>query len=284
VPLVFDQVSFSYDESPRPALDCVSLQVEEGSFTALIGCTGSGKSTLAQLADALLVPDSGCVLVDGMDTADKKHRRRVRQTVGVVFQRPEQQLFAATVADELAFGMKCAGIEREEFENRSRVALSRVGLAYDALSETSPFALSGGERRRVALASILVLEPRYLVLDEPAAGMDPRSVELVYQSLVEINRQGTAIVLISHDMDAVARLADHIIALDNGQVLVDGAPEEVFSSRNVEMLRAAGLDVPPAMAFALELGTRGLDLGATPLTTPQLVEALSEQLARTDDR
>jgi energy-coupling factor transporter ATP-binding protein EcfA2 len=284
VPLVFDQVSFSYGESPHLALDNVSLRVEEGSFTALIGCTGSGKSTLAQLADALLVPDSGHVLVDGMDTADKKRRRRVRQTVGVVFQRPEQQLFAATVADELAFGMKCAGIERSEFESRSRAALSRVGLDYDALSETSPFALSGGERRRVALASILVLEPRYLVLDEPAAGMDPRAVELVYQSLVEINRQGTAIVLISHDMNVVAHLAGHVIALDNGRVLADGAPEEVFSPGNVEMLRAAGLDVPSAMTFALELGAQGLDLGTVPLTTEQLVEALSEQLARKDDR
>ena len=260
MPVAFEQVSFSYD-GERDALEDIELVVDDGEFLGVIGHTGSGKSTLVQLMNALLVPTAGRVLVDGMDTRERKLRRKVRTTVGLAFQYPETQLFANTVADD-------------EVDRRVREALERVGMDYAEVAQRSPFDLSGGQQRRVALAGILAMEPRVLVLDEPAAGMDPATVSEIRAYLRELNDQGLTIVLVSHSMDDVAELCSHIIVLDHGTLHMQGTPAELFTAQNAAELRRINLGVPRATKFALELAERGLEVPGPILDERQLVEVL----------
>lgn len=285
MPLVFDEVSFSYEEG-REVLHSLDLVVEDGEALGVIGHTGSGKSTLAQLADALLVPTSGTVTVDGMDTADRALRKKIRERVGLVFQYPESQLFASSVAEDLAFGPKNLGLPAEEVERRCREALSRVGFSYDELAERSPFDLSGGQQRRVALAGVLAMEPTTLVLDEPAAGMDPQTAREIRGYLRSLHEQGMSIVLVSHSMEEVAELCDRVLVLDGGRVFLEGGPEEVFSPGNYAELRRVNLGVPRATKFAIELAAKGLPLEGAILDSDQLVDALVDALggARDDGR
>lgn len=285
MPLVFDEVSFSYEEG-REVLHSLDLVVEDGEALGVIGHTGSGKSTLAQLADALLVPTSGTVTVDGMDTADRALRKKIRERVGLVFQYPESQLFASSVAEDLAFGPKNLGLPAEEVERRCREALSRVGFSYDELAERSPFDLSGGQQRRVALAGVLAMEPTTLVLDEPAAGMDPQTAREIRGYLRSLHEQGMSIVLVSHSMEEVAELCDRVLVLDGGRAFLEGSPEEVFSPGNYAELRRINLGVPRATKFAIELAAKGLPLEGAILDSDQLVDALVDALggARDDGR
>lgn len=273
MPIAFEQVSFSYDDE-HDALQNIDLVVEDGEFLGVIGHTGSGKSTLVQLMNALLVPTAGCVLVNGLDTRERKLRREVRTKVGLAFQYPETQLFANTVAEDVAFGPRNLGLSDDEVNRRVREALDHVGLDYDVIAQRSPFDLSGGQQRRVALAGILAMEPSVLVLDEPAAGMDPATVDEIRNYLRDLNDQGLTIVLVSHSMDDVAELCSRIVVLDHGVLRMQGTPDELFTAQNAAELRRINLDVPRATKFALELAQRGLVLPEPILDEQQLVEAL----------
>ena len=273
MPVAFEQVSFSYD-GERDALEDIDLVVDDGEFLGVIGHTGSGKSTLVQLMNALLVPTAGRVLVDGMATRERKVRRKGRTTVGLAFQYPETQLFANTVAEDVAFGPRNLDLPDDEVDRRVREALERVGMDYAEVAQRSPFDLSGGQQRRVALAGILAMEPRVLVLDEPAAGMDPATVSEIRAYLRELNDQGLTIVLVSHSMDDVAELCSHIIVLDHGTLHMQGTPAELFTAQNAAELRRINLGVPRATKFALELAERGLEVPGPILDERQLVEVL----------
>ena len=273
MPVAYEQVSFSYD-GERDALEDIELVVDDGEFLGVIGHTGSGKSTLVQLMNALLVPTAGRVLVDGMDTRERKLRRKVRTTVGLAFQYPETQLFANTVAEDVAFGPRNLDLPDDEVDRRVREALERVGMDYAEVAQRSPFDLSGGQQRRVALAGILAMEPRVLVLDEPAAGMDPATVSEIRAYLRELNDQGLTIVLVSHSMDDVAELCSRIIVLDHGTLHMQGTPAELFTAQNAAELRRINLGVPRATKFALELAERGLEVPDPILDERQLVEVL----------
>ena len=278
--ITFEQVSFSYGDAAPHVLDGIDFTVDDGSFTGIIGANGSGKSTLVQLADALLLPSSGNVVVDGMNTRDKKRLRELRRRVGLVFQYPERQLFASTVADDVAYGPRALGLDAPDVEESVRRALELVGFDYDDIAERSPFALSGGQQRRVAIAGVLAMEPSYLVLDEPSAGMDPSAVLELRARLQHLNDEGTTIVMVSHDMDEVAELCTHVVALAQGRVALASGVHEAFAPANRERLVNMGLDVPRPLRFAIELAEGGLDLQADPLTVDQLADAIA-RIART---
>ena len=242
------------------ALNDVSLTIGDGEFIGLIGHTGSGKSTLVQHLNGLIMPTSGRVLVDGMDLADKgTDRRAVRQRVGLVFQYPENQLFEETVEKDIAFGPKNLGLDDAEIDRRVRDAMRRVALDYDRLHERSVFELSGGQMRRVAIAGVLAMEPQVLVLDEPCAGLDPRGREEILGLIKKLHEEaGTTIVMVSHSMDDVASLAERVIVMNHGELVMDGAPRDVFACG--EELRGMGLDVPQAVQLAGKLRERGFDI------------------------
>jgi len=239
------------------ALNDVNLTIGDGEFVGLIGHTGSGKSTLVQHLNGLLMPTSGRILVDGLDLADKAtDRRAIRQRVGLVFQYPENQLFEETVEKDIAFGPKNLGLDENEIARRVKDAMRRVALDYDKLHERSVFELSGGQMRRVAIAGVLAMEPQVLVLDEPCAGLDPRGREEILGLIKKLHEEaGTTIVMVSHSMDDVASLAERVIVMNHGEVVMDGMPRDVFSRG--EELRAMGLDVPQAVQLAGKLRERG---------------------------
>ncbi len=242
------------------ALSDVNLTIHDGEFIGLIGHTGSGKSTLVQHLNGLIMPTSGRVLVDGMDLADKgTDRRAIRQRVGLVFQYPENQLFEETVEKDIAFGPKNLGLDDAEIDRRVRDAMRRVALDYDRLHERSVFELSGGQMRRVAIAGVLAMEPQVLVLDEPCAGLDPRGREEILGLIKKLHEEaGTTIVMVSHSMDDVASLAERVIVMNHGELVMDGAPRDVFACG--EELRGMGLDVPQAVQLADKLRERGFDI------------------------
>ena len=263
MPIVIEHLNYVYMSGgpyETHALDDVSLTIGDGEFVGLIGHTGSGKSTLVQHLNGLLLPSSGKITVDGLDIADKAtDRRAIRRKVGLVFQYPENQLFEETVEKDIAFGPKNLGLDDAEIDRRVRDAMRKVALDYDALHERSVFELSGGQMRRVAIAGVLAMEPRTLVLDEPCAGLDPRGREEILGLIRDLHRDtGATIVMVSHSMDDVASLAERVIVMNHGKVAMDGAPRDVFS-RGAQ-LRAIGLDVPQAVLLADRLRERGFDV------------------------
>ena len=263
MPIVIEHLNYVYMSGgpyETHALDDVSLTIGDGEFVGLIGHTGSGKSTLVQHLNGLLLPTSGTITVDGLNIADKAtDRRAIRRKVGLVFQYPENQLFEETVEKDIAFGPKNLGLDDAEIARRVKGAMRKVALDYDALHERSVFELSGGQMRRVAIAGVLAMEPRTLVLDEPCAGLDPRGREEILGLIRDLHRDtGATIVMVSHSMDDVASLAERVIVMNHGRVAMDGAPREVFS-RGAE-LRAIGLDVPQAVLLADKLRERGFDV------------------------
>ena len=253
--LTFDHVTHTYQPgSPfqATAIRDISLTIGSGEFTALIGHTGSGKSTLAQHMNALLCPTEGRVLLDGRDINEKGvSKRDVRQRIGLVFQYAETQLFEETVAKDVAFGPKNLGLSPEETDTRVREALERVGLPYAEIAERSPFELSGGQMRRVAIAGVIAMRPEMLVLDEPAAVLDPLGRREIMALIQGFHHAGTTVVMISHSMDDVAETARRIIVMDKGQLTMDGTPEAVFA--DAERLVALDLDVPQTCRLSLEL-------------------------------
>ncbi len=255
------------------ALDDISLTIRDGDFLALVGHTGCGKSTLVQHLNGLLKPTGGQVLVNGEDlNGDKVDRRRLRMRIGLVFQYPEYQLFEETVAKDIAFGPKNMGLDAEEIDRRVRWAMERVHLKYDELAEKSPFELSGGQMRRVAIAGVLAMQPEYLILDEPTAGLDPHGRDRILNIVRDLHQGGTTVVMVSHSMDDVARLATRVAVLSHGKLLAEGTPREIFRRR--EMMTEAGLGVPAASTLCAALRAKGLDLPDDLYTGQELKEHL----------
>ncbi|MFR2586962.1 MAG: CbiQ family ECF transporter T component [Adlercreutzia equolifaciens] len=243
------------------ALRDVTFTVEPGEFFGVAGHTGSGKSTLIQHMNGLVHPTCGRVLADGRDLAEKGVATEVRRQVGLVFQYPENQLFANTVYDDVAFGPRNMGLGAEEVDRRVREGLALVGLSFDELSERSPFDLSGGQQRRVAFAGVLAMEPEVLVLDEPVAGLDPLSREEFLGLIRELHAGGRTIVMVSHSMEDLAALSDRILVLSEGRLFRLGTPAEVFA--DAAALKAVGLGAPAPEAFAASLREAGFTLGTS---------------------
>ena len=255
------------------AIDNVDLEVMPGEFLGIIGHTGSGKSTLIQHLNGLLRPTDGQILLDGTDFWERpKEIRKVRFQVGLVFQYPEYQLFEETVYKDISFGPKNMGLEGEEIDCRVRRAAAFAGIDEEML-EKSPFELSGGQKRRVAIAGVIAMEPKVLILDEPTAGLDPRGREAILAQLRSYHKQkGNTVILVSHSMEEIARNVDRIVVMSHSHKLMDGTPEEVFS-RADELLQV-GLDVPQVTKVAMELQKRGLLADSSVYTIDELVRRL----------
>lgn len=278
MPIVVEKLNHVYMTGSALAFNAVedvSLTVNEGEFLCVIGHTGSGKSTLVQHFNGLMQPSSGRVVVDGADMCDKKMRRLGRQLVGMVFQYPEYQLFEETVFKDIAFGPKNMGLSADEISLRVADAMRFVGLDFDKFAEKSPFDLSGGEKRRAALAGIIAMHPKYLVLDEPMAGLDPSGRRSVLDMLARLQKEnGTGIVMVSHSMDDIARVADRVAVMNKGRLVMCDTPENIFN-RSDELVKM-GLDVPQAVKLADALLKRGVDLGGGLCTEDELFTRIME--------
>ena len=237
----------------------VDLTVEAGEFLGLIGHTGSGKSTLVQLMGGLLQPTAGRVLVEGLDMGDKKQRAQARRHVGLVFQYPEYQLFEETVARDVAYGPRNMGLGEEEIQRRVDTALGLVGLPPRQFGEKSPFSLSGGERRRAALAGVIAMEPKYLILDEPMAGLDPQGRRDILHTIDGLRaKTGCGVVMVSHSMEDVAQCADRIAVLHQGRLVQADTPGKIFQAEDT--LQTLGLELPAPCKLAAALRKRGMDV------------------------
>lgn len=262
------------------ALDDISFTAEDGQFVGVIGHTGSGKSTLLQHLNGLLKPDSGRVIVGDVDiTAPGTSMVEIRKRIGLVFQYPEYQLFEETVAKDVAFGPKNLGLSQEQIEERVREAIELVGLDYENMKDRSPFELSGGQKRRVAIAGVVAMRPEVLILDEPTAGLDPKAHKDVLTMVEEVHRRtGNITIFVSHNMADIAKLSDKIIVIDSGKLVTVGTPKEVFSRK--DELRAVGLDLPPVTEFTESLREKGIDLSATILDVEQAAEEIAAYLKK----
>ena len=255
------------------ALDDVSFSIEKGDFVGVMGSTGSGKSTLIAHFNGLNRPTSGKIIIDGRDMwAEGENLRDFRFLVGLVMQYPEYQLFEETVYKDIAFGPKNMGLDAEEIDRRVRDAAAFVGL-HETLLDKSPFELSGGQKRRVAIAGVIAMEPKVLVLDEPTAGLDPQGRDAILAQIQAYHRaKGAAVVLVSHSMEEIARNVDRIVVLSDGKVYMEGTPKQVFA--RAHELEQVGLDVPQVTKVAAALKARGLDIDTAVYT----VEALEQKL------
>ncbi|MFK4943706.1 energy-coupling factor ABC transporter ATP-binding protein [Lactococcus garvieae] len=275
----FDKVNFTYQPNTpfaSRALFDINLEVAEGSYTALIGHTGSGKSTLLQHLNGLLQPTEGKVNIDDIviqASSKQKEIKPARKKVGVVFQFPESQLFEETVLKDVAFGPQNFGVSQEEALKIAREKLELVGLA-EKNFEKSPFELSGGQMRRVAIAGILAMEPKVLVLDEPTAGLDPKARIEMMELFSHLHQEGQTVVLVTHNMDDVAEYADKVYLLEKGRVISSGTPQDVF--QNVEFLMQHELGVPKTTEFAVRLGQRGVLFDRLPIKRQELIQMLKE--------
>lgn len=259
------------------ALKDVNFEIADGEFVGIIGHTGSGKSTLIQVISGLLKGASGQVLVDGVDYLSKKaDRRQLRRTVGVVFQYPEYQLFEETVEKDVAYGPRKMGVPESELQSRVRVALEHVGIDYELYKDTSPFSLSGGQKRKVAIAGVLAMEPSILIMDEPIAGLDPMGRESFMQLTKNLNEVGITILMISHNMDNLAEYAGRVLVMNQGELVMNGAPQEVFSRE--EELLSAGLDLPEAAKLARQLRAQGMEVPAGIIRYDQMLCFLKKKL------
>ncbi len=277
-----EQITFSYDEEPelgrvaQMVLDGVDIQVRRGEFLAVLGHNGSGKSTLAKHFNAVYVPRTGRVLVDGMDTAQEEHLYDIRQTVGMVFQNPDNQIVATIVEEDVAFALENIGVPPLEIRRRVDQALRDVGM-YE-YREHAPHQLSGGQKQRVAIAGVIAMRPKCIVLDEPTAMLDPKGRREVMRTLRELNREhGITVVLITHYMDEAAQ-CDRVVVMDHGSILMEGGPREVFSQ--VERLKSVGLDVPQVTELMHELRQAGVDVRDDIITEEECIRELARLLGK----
>lgn len=259
------------------ALNDINLEIKKGEFVGLIGHTGSGKSTLIQHLNALIRPTSGQVLLDGEDiNADKNKLKSVRQRVGLVFQYPEHQLFEMTIYKDVAFGPENMRLNQQQVKQRVEEALSIVGID-QTMYQKSPFDLSGGQKRRVAIAGVLAMQPEVLILDEPTAGLDPRGRDEILQSIAQLHQKlGITVVLVSHSMEDIAKLVQRVIVMHKGEVCLDGTPKEVFS--NVKKLESIGLGVPQISYVIDQLNEKGFNLPKDIYTIEEATKILYELL------
>lgn len=277
MPIRVEDLSYIYNpDTPfeTRALDGVTLQIEDGEFVGIIGHTGSGKSTFIQHLNALIKPTSGRVLVDGEDINESRDKTALRQRVGLVFQYPEHQLFEESVYKDVCFGPRNMGLSEDEIGSRAKQALETVGIAHE-LWERSPFELSGGQKRRVAIAGVLAMKPEVLILDEPAAGLDPAGRKEILEIVKAIHASGTTVIMVSHSMDDVARLCSRVIVFENGKAALDGTCAEVFSKE--EELARMGLSIPQAARLKNRLNVRGFGLEGDIFTVEALADALTQR-------
>ncbi len=270
------KVSFSYEEDPGAplVLDGVSLSVHRGEFLAVLGHNGSGKSTLAKHFNAILLPREGRVLVDGMETTDEDRLYDIRQTVGMVFQNPDNQIVATIVEEDVAFALENMGVPPAEIRQRVDDALRSVGMYQ--FREHAPHQLSGGQKQRIAIAGVIAMRPKCIVLDEPTAMLDPRGRAEVMRTLRELNRNhGITVALITHYMDEAAQ-CDRVVVVDRGKLLLDGTPREVF--RQVDRLKGVGLDVPQVTELMHELRRAGLEVREDIITEEECAAELTRLL------
>lgn len=261
------------------AIRDIDFTLEDGEFFGIAGHTGSGKSTLIQHMNGLIHPTKGRVLVDGKDIVDKTVAASVRSKVGLVFQYPEHQLFAATVYEDIAFGPRNMGLSEEETDIRIREALEQVSLDFEAVAEKSPFELSGGQQRRVAFAGVLAMRPSVLILDEPVAGLDPVARIDFLSFISDLHAQGLTVVMVSHSMNDLARFCDRVLVLKEGETFMLGTPDEVFT-RGAE-LKAIGLSAPSAQRLVDSLKAEGIPLGRGLYDADRLADDLAELYRRT---
>lgn len=276
-----ENVFYAYEadegETPVNAVDGVSLEIEEGSFVAVVGHNGSGKSTLARLLNGLLLPDKGTVTVFGTDTKDEKKIYSVRSAVGMVFQNPDNQMVASVVEDDIAFGPENLGLPREEIIKRVDWALEQVGMA--EYRKSTPFRMSGGQKQRLAIAGVLAIRPKVIVLDESTAMLDPQGRKEVIDTVMRLNKEeNMTIVLITHFMDEVI-MADRVIAMDGGRIVMSGTPKEIFSQE--DRIKEIGLDLPVISTLAHALNKRGFALDTDIFDVEELGEEICQSLSKT---
>ena len=276
--LIADHISYVYSPGTayeKKALDDVSLTINKGEFIGIIGHTGSGKSTLIQHFNGLEKATSGTIYFDGQDIYDKDfNMKSLRSRVGLVFQYPEHQLFETTVLEDVKFGPKNLGLSKVEVDLRAFEAIKQVGLS-EKCYDDSPFELSGGQKRRVAIAGVLAMKPEILILDEPTAGLDPRGRDEILDQIAKLHKNGLTVILVSHSMEDVAKYADRIIALNSGKVAFDGTPKEVF--RHYKELERMGLSAPQITYVMQEMKELGLNVD----TDVSTVEEAKEEILKT---
>lgn len=282
MPIIVEKLSYTYGKkSPfeKKALDDVSFTISDGEFVGIVGCTGSGKSTLVQHLNALIRLTDGKIVVDDVDlTKRKPDLQKLRKKIGMLFQYPEYQLFAETVLDDVKFGPKNFGMKDEEATEAAKRAIELVGLNFDEIKNRSPIEISGGQKRRVAVAGVLAYAPDFLILDEPTAGLDPLGKRDMLDLLASLRSSGAVktIITVSHNMDEIAEYADRVIALDQGKVIADGSPEEFFYSS----VCPPALTPPHAVSITKKLAENSIVLPCRPLTKTQLISALDDYFGR----
>ena len=256
------------------ALKRISITINEGDFLGIIGKTGSGKSTFIQHLNALIKLQSGSIKVCDIDlTVKKPDLKRLRGTVGMVMQYPEYQLFDETVEKDVSFGPKNLGLSEEEIKGRVREAIGLVGLSYEEVKDRSPFELSGGQKRRIAIAGVIAMKPEILILDEPTAGLDPRGKKEILALIKKLKEKSSkTVIIISHDMDAVAENCDRVALFSEGEIAAEGSPREIFY--NDELLTETAMDVPAVVRVVKSLAARGVNLDSRPVKREELIEAV----------
>ena len=278
--ILIKNLTYIYDEGMpfvSKALDNISVEIKDQDFVGLIGHTGSGKSTLIQHLNGLLKPSSGDIYINDFKITDPDlNLTDIRKRVGVVFQYPEYQLFEETIEKDIAFGPSNLGLEKEEIDKRVRESMESVGLNYDKFKDKSPFELSGGQMRRVAIAGVIAMKPEVLILDEPTAGLDPSGRDEIFELIKRLHKENNmTIILSSHSMDDMAKLAKTIIVMNKGKIEFMGSPKEVFKS-NIERLKEIGLDIPQVLELAIKLRKQGFDIKEDILT----IEEAKEEILR----
>ena len=280
--IIIKDLSYTYDLKTTfasSALKHITLDINEGDFLGIIGHTGSGKSTLVSHLNALIRVQSGTVVVNGMDITPKRiDFKKLRSMVGMVFQYPEYQLFAETVEKDVAFGPKNLGLAEGEISQRVKEAITLVGLDYNAIKERSPFELSGGQMRRVALAGVIAMRPDILILDEPTAGLDPRGKREIMELINQIRKTCSAVIMISHNMDEVASYCNRIAVLANGELALLTTPEQLYAHK--ELLLSIGVEMPSVQALVLSLNERGFNLDGRITNENELITALTNECRR----
>ena len=260
------------NQEEKIAINDVNLQIKEGEFIAILGHNGSGKSTMAKHMNALLIPTEGKMLVNKMDTSDMNNLWNIRETAGMVFQNPDNQLVATIVEEDVAFGPENLGVPPEEIRKRVDEALERVGMS--EYKKHAPHLLSGGQKQRIAIAGILAMQPKCIIFDEPTAMLDPSGRKEVLDTIIDLNRNyGITVILITHYMDEAAK-ADRIVVMDKGKLILDGKPRDVFS--NVEKMKNIGLDVPQVTELSYELQKVGINIDTRILDVNEMVNAICQ--------
>ncbi len=286
--MIIDIKELNYIYNPntpfeKKALDNINIQINEGDFIGLIGHTGSGKSTFVQHLNGLMKPTSGTIVIDEVDITQKgASLRPVRQKVGLVFQYPEHQLFEETVYKDIAFGPKNLGLKDEEVDERVKNAMELVGLDYELLKDRSPFELSGGQKRRVAIAGVIAMKPKVLVLDEPTAGLDPYGRDEILDEIKKLYlKEGITIILVSHSMEDVARLVNRILVMDKGKVVMDGTTRDIF--KKADELEKIGLGIPQITKFMRTFKENGNEVNDDILTVEEAKEEILKYLRRNNN-